>query len=453
MLGFDTIGNATLVLYDGTPVLATDPWIDGDAYFSSWGPTHEIPTAQREAIMGCRYLWFSHGHPDHSNVNSLTGLGSKEFLLADHQGGRMKNDFTAMGFNVKILPEREWIPISPRIKIMTLSDANQDSILLVDLDGVLVINLNDAGGPWERFVRSVAKNFKTVFLLRLWGEGMADMMNVFDEAGGRIIKPHDFDCAQLPLTVQADVRRYRATHAIPFSSFHRFQRDDSVWANEYLSPFSAFHTSVDPAGPPILPMFVRYDREKESITEINPKELHGVLRTATECGDNWADPLDAAERADLAAYFRSKEKLQDWFRFLRFRVGGEETTVDINPKLQGGVGVTFEAPRQSLMAAVRYRVFDDLMIGNFMRTTLHGTSNRHYLNTTFTPVVAKYADNGLAESRQELKQYMDHYFSRDPISHIFMKLEADSESLLRKFVKHDSIVHRSAKRLYWSLKG
>jgi hypothetical protein len=43
MLEFETIGNATLILYDGTPLLVTDPWIDGDAYFGSWGPTHEIP--------------------------------------------------------------------------------------------------------------------------------------------------------------------------------------------------------------------------------------------------------------------------------------------------------------------------------------------------------------------------------------------------------------------------
>src|SRR4051794_31492460 len=35
-LGFDTIGNATLIAYDGGPVLATDPWLDGPAYFGSW---------------------------------------------------------------------------------------------------------------------------------------------------------------------------------------------------------------------------------------------------------------------------------------------------------------------------------------------------------------------------------------------------------------------------------
>ena len=36
-LGFETIGNATLIAFDEGPVLATDPWISGSAYFGSWG--------------------------------------------------------------------------------------------------------------------------------------------------------------------------------------------------------------------------------------------------------------------------------------------------------------------------------------------------------------------------------------------------------------------------------
>ena len=35
-LGFETIGNATLIAFDNGPVLATDPWIAGSAYFGSW---------------------------------------------------------------------------------------------------------------------------------------------------------------------------------------------------------------------------------------------------------------------------------------------------------------------------------------------------------------------------------------------------------------------------------
>lgn len=42
-LGFETIGNATLVAFDRDPVLASDPWIDGAAYFGSWRLSHAVP--------------------------------------------------------------------------------------------------------------------------------------------------------------------------------------------------------------------------------------------------------------------------------------------------------------------------------------------------------------------------------------------------------------------------
>ena len=69
MFGFETIGNATLIVYDGSPVLVTDPWISGDAYFGSWGLSHEIPAAQRDAIRRSRYCWLSHAHPDHTSID------------------------------------------------------------------------------------------------------------------------------------------------------------------------------------------------------------------------------------------------------------------------------------------------------------------------------------------------------------------------------------------------
>lgn len=41
-LGFDTIGNATVIAYDREPVPVTDPWIAGSAYFGSWGLSHPL---------------------------------------------------------------------------------------------------------------------------------------------------------------------------------------------------------------------------------------------------------------------------------------------------------------------------------------------------------------------------------------------------------------------------
>jgi hypothetical protein len=49
-LGFETVGNATLICHDKRPILVTDPWVVGTAYFGSWGRSHEIPTDTLETI-------------------------------------------------------------------------------------------------------------------------------------------------------------------------------------------------------------------------------------------------------------------------------------------------------------------------------------------------------------------------------------------------------------------
>lgn len=87
---FETIGFAIVIAYDDRPVLTTDAWIKGDAYFGSWGLDYEIPAAQIQAIRDAEYHWFSHGHPDHTNIASLPLLAKGEFLLSGHYGNRIK---------------------------------------------------------------------------------------------------------------------------------------------------------------------------------------------------------------------------------------------------------------------------------------------------------------------------------------------------------------------------
>ena len=73
MIGVQTIGNATLVAYDKLPILSTDPWMGGDhsANFGSWRLPYDIPDNIRQDILGSEYIWFSHGHQDHLNPDSL----------------------------------------------------------------------------------------------------------------------------------------------------------------------------------------------------------------------------------------------------------------------------------------------------------------------------------------------------------------------------------------------
>ena len=49
--------------------------------------------------------------------------------------------------------------------------------------------------------------------------------------------------------------------------------------------------------------------------------------------------------------------------------GGSSVTIDLN-RDKGDAGFGFECPRHSFMAAIEGELFDDLLIGNYMRTTL-----------------------------------------------------------------------------------
>ena len=76
------------------------------------------------------------------------------------------------------------------------------------------------------------------------------------------------------------------------------------------------------------------------------------------------------------------------------------------------------------MTCIEDELFGDLLIGNYMRTTLY---NVEALYPNFTPFVAKYGDNGGAKTKRELARYFGHYYMRDPIAHTLKSLADASE--------------------------
>ena len=55
---------------------------------------------------------------------------------------------------------------------------------------------------------------------------------------------------------------------------------------------------------------------------------------------------------------------------ITFRVGGAEHIVDLGGRRTGRT-ITFAVPRASLMRAVEWEIFDDLLIGNFGNGRIH----------------------------------------------------------------------------------
>lgn len=451
-VGFDTIGNAILICYDrGLPVLVTDPWISGSAYFGSWAFSHEIPPEQRAAIGNTKYVWLSHGHPDHLQADSLSQLRDKTILLPDHVGKRIEDTLRKQGFDVRTMTDRQWYPLSDAVKVLCISDLNQDAVLLVDINGRLVFNRNDASDHgWESFVCKIIKRYDVSFLLALSSRfGDADMINFFDEQGRRIAMREN-----VPSLGARNAHRTEtvgARYFVPFSSMHVYQRSDSIWANKYRTSLSDYGQGFRSDRCEILPAYLRYDCATDEITEIRPPALPILSREPTEFGDHWDESLEAADVAAAETYFRSIEHLAGTLDFINLRVGGSDNVITLG-KRKFDRGVTFEAPRHSLVTALRYEIFDDLLIGNFMKTTLHGRWESGRLYPDFTPFVAKYADNGRAKSERELADYFRQYRQRAIVGYLKYRFEKRAEAIYRSYVAETSLAHRLAKNAYWLYK-
>lgn len=438
-LGFETIGNATVTVFDnGTPVLTTDPWIDGEPYFGSWGHSNVIPRQQRENALNASYAWVSHGHPDHICAGSIENVNGR-ILVPDHVGARIENDLIGDGLNCQRLESNKWLRISENVRIISFADWNQDATLLIDIAGKdLLVNLNDGNAwGWSRTIKDIVKQYPNRFMLRLQNWGDADMCNIYDADGNFL--PLQTDDPLGP-AYERSMKAWNCNYAIPFSKFHRYQRTDSVHMNRFISPIEFDFREFNGPGD-LLPPFISWDTETGTLTELSPPPVAEKLLTPEELGDSWTDELEAGDFDLIERYFRERTHLAKHFGALHFVVGGKRNTV----RLGGNAAeIVFEVPRSSLVTAVQYEVFDDLLIGNFMKTTL---LNVRSLYPDFSPYVTKYADNGQAKNRGELNDYFRQYRKRSPVNFLCDQLVQKSETTFRRFVAPGTKLYEAAKPL------
>jgi len=446
-----TTGNATIIAYDHLPILATDPWIgdEDSAYFGSWVLSHKIPLNLKKDISNSQFIWFSHGHPDHLNSISLQRYKKNKIILPDHVGSRIFNDLNNLGFDVEILPDRKWVELSKNIKIQCITTYIQDAVLLIDICGKLFINLNDSGArSCSKYIRKISKSYIHSYVLGLAGYGDADMINFYDE-NDLIIKPY---AATKPLVGKKLNNIARITGAktvIPFSSFHQYQRSDSIWAQKYTTPIEAYSIGISEEINYIEP-FCTIDCNDLVVNHYKPEILLIKTKRPEIFGDNYSDQLDSLDLVKIKEYFSRKEKVNAYFNFINFRVGGKDNFISMNRNSKKAI--TFSLPRNSLMIAIEHKIFDDLLIGNFMKTTLHNCESLYEGDGNFNFNVTKYGDNGLAETTEEIKRYLQEYKKRSGIEFIISLFEDKARDFLGRFLDSDSLTFHKIKSVYLSIK-
>ena len=450
MIGVQTIGNATIVAYDKIPILSTDPWLGSDhyAYFGSWYLPYEIPENIFKDILSSKYIFFSHGHPDHLNPDSVHRFKNNIIILGDHVGKRMYNDLKSQGFNVRVLKERVWTELSKNVSVMSVSTKIQDTILIIKVNDDIFINLNDAGPMNYRFIKKTIKNFKRKFLLSISGWGDADMINFYDKENN-FIEPLAAKKHPVGDYLSLIAKLFSANHVIPFSSFHEYQREDSVWANRYVTPMKEYKNGIHKEITFVEP-FAFINSEKDGdIKSLPLKKKQLMIKKASEFKDNWSDILEIEDKKIIKEYFDKFEELQDKVGFINFIVGKK----DFNMKMKGPIdrGITFELPRNSLVEACKYSIFDDLLIGNFMKTQLHNLRSLYDPIINFNNIVPKYGDNGLAYTKKELIAYEKEYAKRAGIEYFYDLFANQSKNYFKFFFKNykDSKYYTKFRKYYY----
>ena len=452
MIGAQTIGNATLIAYDDTPILSTDPWLGSSdyAYFGSWALNYEIPKNLKKDILDSKYIFFSHGHPDHLNPDSLHNFKNNHIIIGNHFGGRIQKDLIAQGFKVTVLQEKKWTGLSKNVSVMSLSTKIQDTILLIKIKDDIFINLNDAGPAYSGFIKSINKNFKRKFLLSISGWGDADMINFYDK-DDNFIEPLAAKKHPVGDYLSILAKTIGANYVIPFSSFHEYQREDSIWTNKYVTPIqeysNGFHKDLD-----FIEPFSFIDSEKiDNIKKTQVRKLTLVIKKSNQFQDNWSDILEKEDKKVVSDYFNKFEELKNTLGFINLTVGKKELNLKFNgPKNKG---ISFEVPRNSLVTACQFNVFDDLLIGNFMKTKLYNLNSLYDSDFNFNANVCKVGDNGMAYTKDEIRLYNKEYAKRMGMEYFYDLFASKSKDYFKFFFKNygDSKYYTHIRRFYYSV--
>ncbi len=420
-LKFETLGNAILQVFENDkPVLATDPWLRGTAYFGSWALDHALTEHQIQNVVSSPFVWISHGHPDHLHNESVQLLSkTQQILLPNHYHPEIADSFRGKGFSVSVMRFKEWMRLTPSIRAMCLENENQDGILIVEAGDALIINLNDSPlGGEGAFLKNLVRNYRKTFLLSLCSID-ADMFNFVDDDGKSLVGPPD---AMKRGEIQGvcDLCSYLGVqYFCCFSSQHVYVRGDSKWANPYRIGWHSMQEHWNSRTQLVEP-FVTVDLSDCTITRNHPTQQTDMSRVSDTTGDDaWNEKMSEADWKELGEFVHRFKLLNTRMDFVQFTVAGERRTYYLNPRAEqkdprNRRGVNFFVPRHSLMETVQYGYFDDLLIGNFMKTQVINFS----LYPNFSPYIAKYGGNAKVYTAPELWKMRWHYFSLSPMAYL-----------------------------------
>ena len=116
-----TIGHACLlILEDGEPIIATDPWLIGSVYWRSWWLEKYPSDADIDLVRRSRFLYVTHSHVDHFHWPSLRRLGPHRVLHPAFPNYSVPDFLESHGFRNRTLTPLTWYSLSDNVRVASV---------------------------------------------------------------------------------------------------------------------------------------------------------------------------------------------------------------------------------------------------------------------------------------------------------------------------------------------
>jgi Beta-lactamase superfamily domain len=227
-----TFGHATLVLlYDGEPIIATDPWLVGSTYWRSWWLEKYPSREQIQLVREAREIYITHSHPDHFHFPSLRLLGKRSTIHPYFPRYSVPEFLVSRGFATRVLEPWRWYPLAAGVRMASIPAPVNDSVLLLDTPEATIVDINDCAHR-PRLLKCIRDRMLTPGkrLIALRSYSPASISPALFVNGQRAEMKTRGDYAAV---ARNESEILRASHFVPFASQASFGRTDSRWANDY----------------------------------------------------------------------------------------------------------------------------------------------------------------------------------------------------------------------------
>ena len=298
---FRIISHACLEVTAGDKRLVIDPWLNEPTYWSSWW--YCPPPVFGPEIFSADYVYVTHWHFDHFDPKTLRKFAkSTTAIVPKFPVSGLKQQLEEIGFErIVELRHGERIQLGKDFWLTSYQVSFQDdSVAVVEADGSVLVDLNDAKplpSTWRRFR---AKYPKADFMLRSHSPAWSYPTRfTFEDPADRL----PVDSRTYMEAFVAAAQQLRPRYAIPFASgichLHREVRDENrflVSAPEMRKYFEANASRVPDTTLVVMPVGSRWS--SQSGFDLTDNAVDDVIAYAEQRAQSESERLEKTYRSE-----------------------------------------------------------------------------------------------------------------------------------------------------------